>query len=975
MNRDAKPLGRRVRDATRNALELVRLGKLGEDYAAPFEFVAAGRHHRLRRYASKPLANAPVAVLVPPLMLTAEIYDLAADTSAVTALGDAGIRPYVVDFGIPEREEGGMARSLDDHVRAVAEAIAQVRALEGKDVHLLGYSQGGMFVYQAAAWLRCEGIASVVTFGSPVDLHKNLPAVRSDVTGALVRALEPLFSRAVAPIEGLPGKLTSAGFRILSTRKEVEQRIEFLRVLHDRRALARRESRRRYLKGQGFVAWPGPAFRTFVDQFVVHNRLLRGGFVIDGRLASLSDLRVPVLAFYGTSDELARPATVKAVEAAAPEADVRFVAVPAGHFGIIVGARATNLTWPTVTGFLLAREGLGPEPFATREPAEPRDDLEPEDFELEIELFMDTAKRTAASAWKSLGEVLAQASDTADAVRYQEPRFRRLARIEPDVHVSPSHELARRARATPDATFFLFHDRAFSYAEADGRVTRVAKGLYAAGIRHGEHVAVWMATRPSFLTVVTALARLGAVAVVAPAELDAKGRAELGGAVARHAVRRIVTDPERAAAALPLAREVLVLGGGPSRPVAEGARDLEAIDPDAVVLSSDVHFDDGRARDLALIMLRRLDDGSLRSAPITNHRWALSAIGAAAACTVEPGDTVYAAVPLDHPTGILVAVGAALASGARLALPRAGRGARKQVDPEALLAEVRRTGATVVFYAGEMLRPLLDLPPSRKDRSLPVRLFAGSGMRRDLAARLRDRFGVDVMEFYAGTTHRAILADPHSHRPGAIGRVLPGSAEIVVLAADLATGELARDAKGSPRAVLRGAPGLLAVRLADDELRTAAATVPRPRIVEGLFTPEDAWMITSDVVSEGDDGELSFVDALSGFVKTDAGPVSTRALEDALYEAGDVTLAAVLVGDDGQLVAAVVTRGTLDGPRMDHALAGFPTAARPVRVDRLPELPLSEGFRPDKRALRRMLAEGTASERLVLEAGAYVKRS
>ena len=29
----------------------------------------------------------------------------------------------------------------------------------------------------------------------------------------------------------------------------------------------------RFLAGDGFVAWPGPAFRAFVDQFVVHNRI------------------------------------------------------------------------------------------------------------------------------------------------------------------------------------------------------------------------------------------------------------------------------------------------------------------------------------------------------------------------------------------------------------------------------------------------------------------------------------------------------------------------------------------------------------------------------------------------------------------------------------------------------------------------------------------------------------------------------
>ena len=81
----------------------------------------------------------------------------------------------MVDFGAPEREEGGLERTLADHVVAVCEAVERVREATGRDVHLAGYSQGGMFCYQAAAYLRGEGIDTVITFGSPVDTRVALP--------------------------------------------------------------------------------------------------------------------------------------------------------------------------------------------------------------------------------------------------------------------------------------------------------------------------------------------------------------------------------------------------------------------------------------------------------------------------------------------------------------------------------------------------------------------------------------------------------------------------------------------------------------------------------------------------------------------------------------------------------------------------------------------------------------------------------
>lgn len=276
----------RLTRSTRNALELVRLGKLGPEYSAPYDVVDEGPNHKLRRYATRvttPLATGesagPSVLLVPPLMVASEIYDIEADLSAVAALGRAGITPYLVDFGAPERSADGLLRNLTDHVKAVARSIERVRELEGRDTHVVGYSQGGMFAYQAVAYVRSQGVKSIVTFGSPVDIHKNLPAqVRGDAMAAVLQLLEPALTGIVDRVGALPGKLTSTGFKLLSTRKEIQQRFEFLAKLHDRNALVRREARRRFLGGEGFVAWPGPALRDFVDEFIVHNRMISGAF-------------------------------------------------------------------------------------------------------------------------------------------------------------------------------------------------------------------------------------------------------------------------------------------------------------------------------------------------------------------------------------------------------------------------------------------------------------------------------------------------------------------------------------------------------------------------------------------------------------------------------------------------------------------------------------------------------------------------
>jgi putative long chain acyl-CoA synthase len=932
---DPAGLVRRALASTRNALDILSAGRLGQPYGAPHEVIDQGPHHRLRRYATCARDDGPVALMVPPLMVTSEVYDIDAELSAVVALGRLGVRPFVIDFGAPEREEGGVERTLDDHVVATARCIERVRALTGRDVHVCGYSQGGMFAYQAAAFVRSVGVASVVTFGSPVDLHKSLPAVHRDATGALLRLLDPVTAKLFAHIEALPGALTSTGFKVLSGRKEIAARIDFLRNLHDRGALVRREARRRFLGGDGFVAWPGPAFRAFVEQFVVHNRMLSGGFVLDGRTVSLADITRPILAFIGTHDELARPAAVRAITQAAPGAAVSFVPVRAGHFGLVVGSTAVRLTWPTVAAWMLHHDGLGELPEILRAPAPARRDDEPEEggFDVDLgDLAVDALTDVARTLWHRVGDVAASATDAYDSVRYQEPRLRALALMTRDTPVGASALLRQRAREIPDATCFLWRGRAFTYAVADARVDNVVKGLWACGVRPGDRVGVVMRSRPSLLTALIALNRLGAVPALAPPSADADA---LRAAFASLGARRAIVDPEHTR---DLAPEVLVLGGGGARrDLGPAVVDMEAIDPAAVALPSDVGRDAMRAGELAMILLRPGESGALRAAPVTGHRVALSALGAAAACTITPEDTVYCAIPLHHPTGVLACVGAAFAGGARLALA-------ERFDADAFFPEARRYGATVVFYAGEMLRPLAHAAPSKGERDHAVRLVAGSGMRADLWEKLRARYGFGVMEFYASTTQRVIAANASGEKVGALGKRMPGGVEAMVARVALATGELARDEAGLVVRAAIDEPGVLLARVDDDD------AVGDRGVVRDVVATGDRWRASSDVLRVDADGDLWFVDALSGFVHTAEGAVSTRRVEDALYALPEVEQAAAW--GEGDIVRAAVSPAGVSDERIAEALGALEAWERPVSVARVAEIPMTEGYRPDKRALR-----------------------
>ncbi len=72
---------------------------------------------------------------------------------------------------------------------------------------------------------------------------------------------------------------------------------------------------------------------------------------------------------------------------------------------------------------------------------------------------------------------------------------------------------ALAARRYGEREALCFGEQRWSYAEFDAEVDRVARGLIAIGVEHGENVALWMVNRPEWLFLMYATAKVGAVLV------------------------------------------------------------------------------------------------------------------------------------------------------------------------------------------------------------------------------------------------------------------------------------------------------------------------------------------------------------------------------------------------------------------------------------------------------------------------------
>ena len=120
----------------------------------------------------------------------------------------------------------------------------------------------------------------------------------------------------------IPSWLARTGFQMMDPLKTAKSRVDFVRQLHDREALLPREQQRRFLEREGWIAWSGPAISELLKQFIAHNRMMTGGFAINGQMVTLTDITCPVLAFIGEVDDIGQPASVRGIRRAAPNAEV-----------------------------------------------------------------------------------------------------------------------------------------------------------------------------------------------------------------------------------------------------------------------------------------------------------------------------------------------------------------------------------------------------------------------------------------------------------------------------------------------------------------------------------------------------------------------------------------------------------------------------------------------------------------------------
>ncbi|WP_436343822.1 alpha/beta fold hydrolase [Natronorubrum sp. FCH18a] len=298
-------------------------------------------------------------VIAYPFINDPSILDFAADRSVVRSFLEDGFPVYLVEWGDPSPIDRSLG--LGDYVdRFLSDCVEFVREETGADaVHLHGYSTTAPLV-AGYVGLYPDSVRTLVLQGPPLSFDPTDGAADADdVTGMdLFRKLAANHDpqQVADAFDTVPTPLLEVA---LALRKPVEYTVTNPLRLWDRfddDAYVEKYGRKlSWLRGGPRL--PGTAYREFIEELLLENRLLEGTWRLNGRDVDLERIDVPVSLVLGREDQFVpRDASVPFLEAI-PSEDTTVLEFPTGHVGTSIAAEAHEAGWPQVREWLSRRTG------------------------------------------------------------------------------------------------------------------------------------------------------------------------------------------------------------------------------------------------------------------------------------------------------------------------------------------------------------------------------------------------------------------------------------------------------------------------------------------------------------------------------------------------------------------------------------------------------------------------------------------
>lgn len=489
--------------------------------------------------------------------------------------------------------------------------------------------------------------------------------------------------------------------------------------------------------------------------------------------------------------------------------------------------------------------------------------------------------------------------------------------------------------AYPERPFIRSDSVSLTYTQANERANQMARGLISLGVKPGDSVALMSENSAELLLVVLALAKMGAVSAL----LNTNQRGE----VLLHSLK--------------LVKPVAILMGEQAIPV---VKDLYTRNPEAfsecpifsltepatpelwfTVFTPHCHGKANHnlpqsqrivASSPCFYIFTSGTTGMPKASVMSHYRWLLAATGMSSVIRLKPQDVFYCCLPMYHNNALTVAVGVTVSAGACFAID-------VKFSASRFWDRIRHFEATAFCYIGELLRYLMNQPPSMNDQNHNVHSIIGNGLRPEIWSGFEERFGIHrILEFYGASESNLGFINAFGLKETVGFSPIPHK----IIECDPDTEQPVRDKKGRCMAVEPGQVGLLISEVTSrrpfDGYTDPSAN--EKKLLRHVFRKGDVWFNSGDLVRSQGWNHIQFVDRLGDTFRWKGENVATSEVEGVLSQLDWIEHAAVygvqVPGADGRAGMAAIT--LKPGAQFDaadflqHVSSKLPAYAVPVFV-------------------------------------------
>ena len=492
--------------------------------------------------------------------------------------------------------------------------------------------------------------------------------------------------------------------------------------------------------------------------------------------------------------------------------------------------------------------------------------------------------------------------------------------------------VSEAAAAAPSAAAVIGGGHELSRAQLESRANRLAHHLLALGVAPGEPVAVLLdrdgAHGSDVVAALLGVWRAGGVYFpVDPAQPASRIEALLGDSGAG-----LVLTRSDLSAAVPADAGVTV--------VALDTVDLGALPgtvPAAVVTGDDA----------AYLIYTSGSTGKPKGVLVTHAGIRNRVLWTVRQHGIGPGDRVLQKTTTTFDASVWELVAPLVAGAAVVLAP-----ARVQTDPAALLATAAAEQVTILQFVPSVLREIVEEPGLADCTVLRLVLSAGESLPVELARRVAERTGAEVVNTY-GPTECSIDATAHRWTAADRGPVVPIGRPLDNACAHVLDRYGRPTPDGVPGELYLGGAGLARGYLGRPDL-TADRFVPDPYSA----APGARLYRTGDLARRLSDGTLEFLGRLDHQVKIRGVRVEPGEVEAALAASPGVAAAAVVAWADPQAGARLVgyvvpvEPGSADPAALrDQLAARLPQQYVPSLIGLVEALPRTSSGKLDRAAL------------------------